>query len=73
MSVVYKFLFSCQAGRKCFFFFVGVAYPFRVLLLSHGIQKWTNFSAMSESFPDPLGVEVRCRWGWLFSLRYFVP
>ena len=28
MSVVYKFLFP--AGRKCFFFFfVGVAYPFR--------------------------------------------
>ena len=26
------------------------------LLLSHGMQKWTNFDSMSASFPDPLGV-----------------
>lgn len=25
-------------------------------LLSHGLEKWSNLSAMSETFPDPLGV-----------------
>lgn len=29
---------------------------FGILLMSHGVQKWANFDAMSESFPDPLGV-----------------
>ena len=44
MSVVYKFLFSCQAGRKCFFFFLlALRILFGVLLLSHGIREMDEF------------------------------
>ena len=57
MSVVYKFLFTSQPeGNAISLFLLALRILFGVLLLSHGIQKWTNFSAMSGSFPDPLGV-----------------
>ena len=57
MSVVYKFLFPAKpVGNAFSLFLLALRILFGVLLLSHGIQKWTNFSAMSESFPDPLGV-----------------
>ena len=29
---------------------------FGILLMNHGIQKWTNFQELSAVFPDPLGV-----------------
>ena len=57
MSVVYKFLFPSKPEGNAFsLFLLALRILFGVLLLSHGIQKWTNFSAMSGSFPDPLGV-----------------
>ena len=57
MSVVYKFLFPAKpVGNAFSLFLLALRILFGVLLLSHGIQKWTNFSVMSESFPDPLGV-----------------
>lgn len=52
------------------------------LLLSHGMQKWTNFDSMSASFPDPLGVghsislglaifgELACSIGFIFGALY---
>jgi len=55
---------------------------FGVLLLTHGIQKWMNFSEMSATFPDPLGVgsnislglaifgEVACSIGFIFGAFY---
>ena len=27
---------------------------FGILLMNHGIQKWTNFQELSAVFPDPL-------------------
>ena len=83
MSVVYKFLFPAKpVGNAFSFFLLALRILFGVLLLSHGIQKWTNFSAMSESFPDPLGVgstlslglavfaEVFCSVGFIFGAFY---
>ena len=82
MSVVYKFLFPAKpVGNAFSLFLLALRILFGVLLLSHGIQKWTNFSAMSESFPDPLGVgstlslglavfaEVFCSVGFIFGDR----
>ena len=52
------------------------------LLLSHGIQKWTNFESMSAAFPDPLGVghsvslglaifgELFCSIGFILGALY---
>lgn len=45
---------SCQTGRNgniCYTIIV-----FGILLMNHGIQKWTNFQELSAVFPDPLGV-----------------
>ena len=27
-----------------------------ILLMNHGIQKWSNFQELSTAFPDPLGI-----------------
>ena len=83
MSVVYKFLFPSKPEGNAFsLFLLALRILFGVLLLSHGIQKWTNFSAMSGSFPDPLGVgstlslglaifgEVFCSVGFIFGAFY---
>ena len=35
---------------------------FGILLMNHGIQKWTNFQELSAVFPDPLGI------GFLYRL-----
>ena len=83
MSVVYKFLFPAKpVGNAFSLFLLALRILFGVLLLSHGIQKWTNFSVMSESFPDPLGVgstlslglavfgEVFCSVGFIFGAFY---
>ena len=83
MSVVYKFLFPSKPEGNAFsLFLLALRILFGVLLLSHGIQKWTNFSAMSGSFPDPLGVgstlslglaifgEVFCSVGFIFGVFY---
>jgi len=55
---------------------------FGVLLLTHGVQKWNNFSEMSTTFPDPLGVgnqvsmglaifaEITCSIGFIFGALY---
>ncbi len=55
---------------------------FGALLLSHGMQKWENFSTLSAAFPDPLGVgstvslslaifgEVVCSLGFMFGAFY---
>ena len=48
MSVVYKFLFPAKpVGNAFSLFLLALRILFGVLLLSHGIPKWTNFSAMS--------------------------
>ena len=68
MSVVYKFLFPSKPEGNAFsLFLLALRILFGVLLLSHGIQKWTNFSAM-------LGLaifgEVFCSVGFIFGVFY---
>ena len=83
MSVVYKFLFPSKPEGNAFsLFLLALRILIGVLLLSHGIQKWTNFSAMSGSFPDTMGVgrkmslglaffgEVFCSVGFIFGAFY---
>ncbi len=83
MSVFYKFLFPSKPEGNAFsLFLLALRILFGVLLLSHGVQKWMNFSAMSGSFPDPLGVgstvslglaifgEVFCSVGFIFGALY---
>ena len=71
MSAFYKFLFPMKPdGTAISLLLLALRLLFGGLLLSHGIQKWTNFESMSAAFPDPLGVGHF--WGaflfdWLYS------
>lgn len=57
MSAFYKFLFPMKPdGTAISLLLLALRLLFGGLLLSHGIQKWTNFESMSAAFPDPLGV-----------------
>ena len=57
MSAFYKFLFPMKPdGTAISLLLLALRLLFGGLLLSHGMQKWTNFDSMSASFPDPLGV-----------------
>ena len=78
MSAFYKFLFPMKPdGTAISLLLLALRLLFGGLLLSHGIQKWTNFESMSAAFPDPLGVgfgfsRLGHFWGaflfdWLYS------
>lgn len=57
MPVIYKFLFPSKPDSTAMsLLLLALRILFGILLMSHGVQKWANFDAMSESFPDPLGV-----------------
>jgi len=55
---------------------------FGILLMTHGMQKWSNFEELSTKFPDPLGVgssislglaifgEVACSVGFILGAFY---
>ena len=55
---------------------------FGILLMNHGIQKWSNFQELSAAFPDPLGVgsplslglaifgELVCSMAFIVGLLY---
>ena len=52
-----KFLFPSKPDATGFSLFIlGFRILFGVLMITHGMQKWDNFDAMSSAFPDPLGV-----------------
>ena len=54
MSAFYKFLFPMKPdGTAISLLLLALRLLFGGLLLSHGMQKWTNFDSMSASFPDP--------------------
>lgn len=57
MLAIYKFLFPYKPDDTAM---SSLLLAFRILfgflLLSHGLQKLVNFSVMSGSFPDPLGM-----------------
>lgn len=55
--MIYKFLFPTKPnGTGVSLFLLAMRIFFGLLLMNHGIQKWSNFQEMSLSFPDPLGV-----------------
>lgn len=83
MSVIYKFLFPSKPdGTAMSLLILALRIVFGVLLMSHGVQKWANFSAMSDSFPDPLGIgsqlslilaifgEMVCSIAFIFGFLY---
>lgn len=83
MSVIYKFLFPSKPdGTAMSLLILALRIVFGLLLMSHGVQKWANFSAMSDSFPDPLGIgsqlslilaifgEMVCSIAFIFGFLY---
>lgn len=83
MSGIYKFLFPQHAEGTAFsVFLLALRIVFGLLLLLHGMQKWSDFSSLSTTFPDPLGIgtpyslavvifaEVICSLGFMFGLLY---
>ena len=83
MSALYKFLFPMKPDSTAVsLFLLALRVLFGGLLLMHGIQKLSNFSDMSATFPDPLGVghtvslclaifaELACSIGFIFGALY---
>lgn len=83
MSVIYKFLFPSKPdGTAMSLLILALRIVFGILLMSHGVQKWANFNAMSDSFPDPLGIgsqlslilaifgEMVCSIAFIFGFLY---
>lgn len=83
MHVLYKFLFPTKSDDTAMsLFLLALRVLFGLLLMSHGWQKLMNFSEMSASFPDPLGVgssvslglaifgELVCSAGFIVGLLY---
>ena len=57
MSRILNFLFPDKAYTASeSWFLLAMRILFGLLLMSHGIAKWSNFAAMSETFPDPLHI-----------------
>ena len=81
--MIYNLLFPQKTGdTKTSVLLLIVRIVFGILLLTHGIQKWTNFQELSTVFPDPLGVgssvslalaifaELACSLGFIFGVLY---
>lgn len=55
--MIYSFLFPTKSNTtKVSLLLLAVRIIFGILLMNHGIQKWTNFQELLAVFPDPLGV-----------------
>lgn len=83
MLAIYRFLFPSKPDDTAIsLLLLALRILFGMLLLSHGIQKWTNYENMSATFPDPLGVgssvslglaifgELACSIGFIFGALY---
>lgn len=83
MSAIYRFLFPLKPDNTWFsLFLLALRVFFGLLLLMHGIQKWTGFSELSPAFPDPLSVgnsvslglaifaEIVCSIAFIFGFLY---
>ncbi len=83
MNNILKFFFPIQPeSTNVSLFLLALRILFGMLLLTHGIQKFTNFENLSESFPDPMGVgshislglaifgEVACSIGCILGAFY---
>lgn len=79
----YRFLFPMKpdsTGASVFILILRIF--FGLLLMNHGIQKWSNFQELSTSFPDPLVVgnslslgltifaELACSMTFIIGLLY---
>lgn len=55
--MIYNFLFPTKNNvTKMSVLLLAVRVIFGILLMNHGIQKWSNFQELSTVFPDPLGM-----------------
>ena len=55
--MIYNFLFPTRPNTaKVSLFLLAVRIIFGILLMNHGIQKWSSFQELSTVFPDPLGI-----------------
>lgn len=83
MLAIYRFLFPSKPDDTAIsLLLLALRILFGMLLLAHGIQKWTNYENMSATFPDPLGVgssvslglaifgELACSIGFIFGALY---
>lgn len=81
--MIYKLLFPRKPDTaKSSVVLLAARIIFGLLLLSHGVQKLSNFQELSSVFPDPLGVgstislglavfaEVACSIGVIFGVLY---
>lgn len=81
--MIYNFLFPTKpASTKVSLFLLAARIIFGVLLMNHGIQKWSTFHELSMSFPDPIGLgsstslglaifgELICSMGFIIGFLY---
>jgi len=81
--MIYNFLFPTKPNTtKVSLFLLAVRIIFGILLMNHGIQKWSNFQELSTAFPDPIGLgssislglaifgELVCSMGFIFGFLY---
>lgn len=55
--MIYNFLFPTKPNTvRASMLLLSVRIIFGLLLMNHGIQKWSNFHELSSVFPDPLGL-----------------
>lgn len=55
--MIYNFLFPTRPNEtKVSMFLLAVRIIFGILLMTHGLQKWSNFQELSTAFPDPIGL-----------------
>ena len=55
--MIYNFLFPTRPNTaKVSLFLLAVRIIFGILLMNHGIQKWSNFQELSTAFPDPMAI-----------------
>ncbi len=81
--VIYKFLFPLKPDdTRISLYLLAVRIFFGLLLMNHGVQKWGNYSDLSATFADPLGMgslislilvifaEVACSIAFMLGLFY---
>lgn len=81
--MIYNFLFPTKPNStKVSLYLLVTRIIFGVLLMNHGIQKWSNFQELSTAFPDPLGAgselslslaifgELFCSMGFIVGFLY---
>lgn len=83
MAAILRFLFPVKPeGAFEARLLLAARIIFGILLMSHGLAKWSHFEELSAAFPDPLGVghrislilaifaEVFCSAGFVIGLFY---